>query len=187
MRLPRLLRRETLLDVPYMRVRQDLLRLPDGSTYPYTYRKAHGSAAVVVPITADGSAVLVRQYRHPIGRVVVEFPAGAVNPGESPAQAARRELLEETGYRAGRLVEIGRFFPQPASASISMVFYLARNVRKVRAARPERTESLETVLWPVAELERRARRIRTPSSLFLTGIYFAQPHLGADHGRRSKV
>lgn len=185
LRAPPILSSRVLLDVPFMRVVEDVLRLPNGRRHPYTYRKTRHPAVIVVPITRGGKAVLVRQYRHPARRMLVEFPAGAVGPSEDPRAAARRELREETGYAAGRLVEIGRFIPQPASATMEMIFYLARGARRVADPAPEDTEEMETILWPAAEVEQRARRIRVPSSLLLAGVFFAMPYLRGTPGGAS--
>ena len=80
-------------------VRRDVVALPDGSRATREY-VVHPGAVVVVPILDDGRLVLERQFRYPVGRVMLEFPAGKLDAGEAPLQCARRELIEETGYRA---------------------------------------------------------------------------------------
>ena len=80
-------------------VRRDRVRLPDGSEATREYI-AHPGAVMVVPLHDDGSLVLERQWRHPLARTLLEFPAGKLDPGESSLQCAQRELLEETGCRA---------------------------------------------------------------------------------------
>ncbi len=83
----------------FLDVRRDTVRLPGGGTATREYI-VHPGAAVVVPILDDGRLVLERQYRHPLGRVMLEFPAGKIDPGEPSGRCAMRELAEETGYRA---------------------------------------------------------------------------------------
>lgn len=93
---------ETVFDGALLRVLRDRVRLPDGSTATREY-VLHPGAAIVLPVHADGRVVLVRQYRYPVRRELIEFPAGKLDAGEPALETARRELLEETGYRAGRL------------------------------------------------------------------------------------
>lgn len=80
-------------------VRRDVVAMPDGSHATREY-VVHPGAVVVVPILDDGRLVLERQFRYPVGRVMLEFPAGKLDAGEAPLTCARRELIEETGYRA---------------------------------------------------------------------------------------
>jgi ADP-ribose pyrophosphatase len=83
----------------FLDVRRDTVSLPDGSLASREY-VVHPGAVVIVPLLDDGRLVLERQYRYPLKQVILEFPAGKLDPGESRWEAARRELAEETGYRA---------------------------------------------------------------------------------------
>jgi nudix-type nucleoside diphosphatase (YffH/AdpP family) len=85
----------------------------------------HAPSVTVVPLDAQGNVILVRQFRLPARQVLLEFPAGTVEEGETPEQAAARELEEETGYRARRLVRLGGFWISPGYCSEYMHAYLA--------------------------------------------------------------
>ncbi|KAB2958458.1 MAG: NUDIX hydrolase [Thermoanaerobaculia bacterium] len=85
----------------------------------------------IVPVLADGSVVLVRQWRFGIGAPTLELPGGMVEPGEEPALAAARELEEETGYRAGVLELLGEVEPNPAFLSNRCATYLASELVKI--------------------------------------------------------
>jgi ADP-ribose pyrophosphatase len=80
-------------------VRRDVVAMPDGSRATREY-VVHPGAVVVVPILDDGRIVVERQFRYPVGRVMLEFPAGKLDAGEAPLVCGQRELIEETGYRA---------------------------------------------------------------------------------------
>jgi ADP-ribose pyrophosphatase len=83
----------------FLKVQRDTIRLPDGKTAKREYIK-HPGAVVILPVFDDGSILLERQFRYPLDRVFIEFPAGKIDPNEDPLECAKRELQEETGYTA---------------------------------------------------------------------------------------
>jgi ADP-ribose diphosphatase len=92
----------------------------------------HPGAVCVVPLLDNGDVVLVRQYRHATGTRLLEICAGGLNAGEDPMEAARRELEEETGYRAGKLVERARFWTTPGFTTEFMYLYEATDLLKTQ-------------------------------------------------------
>lgn len=90
----------------------------------------HPGSVVLVPITASGEVILVRQYRHAIGRPAWELPAGTLKPNEDPKRAAARECHEEIGLLPGQLEELGSFFPTPGYCDEEMTFYRATGLRE---------------------------------------------------------
>ena len=94
---------ERLFDGHFLHANRDVVRLPDGKE---TYREyiLHPGAVMMIPMLADGRVVMERQWRHPLGRAFIEFPAGKIDEGEAPLATCDRELREETGYRAERFV-----------------------------------------------------------------------------------
>ena len=107
----------------------------------------HPGAAVLLPVTADGRVILIRQFRYAAGETLLEVPAGTIDPGETPEETARRELVEETGYHAGRLEKLAEFFPSPGILAERMHLFLATELEK-REASPDADESLELVELP---------------------------------------
>ncbi|MFQ6019178.1 MAG: NUDIX hydrolase [Dehalococcoidia bacterium] len=88
----------------------------------------HGEVVAIVPIEGDGRVLLVRQHRTPVGQVTLEIPAGGVDSGESPAEAAQRELREETGRSAGRLERLLGFYASPGHCSEYIHLFLAHEL-----------------------------------------------------------
>ncbi|HYR26046.1 MAG TPA: NUDIX hydrolase, partial [Aquabacterium sp.] len=101
---------ETVYSGKFLQMRRDMVRLPDGRSASREY-VVHPGAVMVVPILPDGRLVMERQYRYPVRRTMIEFPAGKLDPGEGGLACAQRELLEETGYRARRWAKAGVMHP----------------------------------------------------------------------------
>jgi 8-oxo-dGTP pyrophosphatase MutT (NUDIX family) len=129
------------------------VRLPSGAEIPEYYVSEFPPWVNVVAVTPAREAVLVRQYRHGLGAVHFELPAGVVDPGDAgPEAAARRELLEETGYGGGRWTPLLTLSANPAITTNLTHSFLAEGVERVAATRHEATEDLRVHLVPVAEL-----------------------------------
>jgi ADP-ribose pyrophosphatase len=101
---------EDVFEGKLLHVKRDTVRLPDGKTATREYI-AHPGAVMIIPRLPDGKLLLERQFRYPLARIFIEFPAGKIDPGEDPATTAARELLEETGYTAERWSHIGTLHP----------------------------------------------------------------------------
>jgi 8-oxo-dGTP pyrophosphatase MutT (NUDIX family) len=108
----------------------------------------------VIALTDDDHVVLVRQHRFGIDEVTLEIPGGMCDPGEPPADAARRELLEETGFAAGSWTELGWVHPNPPIQNNRCTTFLAREIVRRAAPRPDPDERIETVLVPLDDVPR---------------------------------
>jgi len=106
------------------------MRFPNNTEGEREYL-VHPGGAVVVPITAEDKFLCIYQYRFAIGSYIYEFPAGTIDPGETPDQTVRRELEEETGFRAHRWDDLGEFFLAPGYSNEVMYIYLARDLEKL--------------------------------------------------------
>jgi len=102
----------------------------------------HGGSAVIMPVDARGRVLLVKQYRLPARQYLWELPAGRVDPGETPLKAARRELSEETGYRAKKWTKLAMFFASPGFLAEKMTIYLATGLSS-GDAQPMEDERIE--------------------------------------------
>ena len=134
----------------------------------------HNGSVVLVPVFPDRSILLVRQYRHSVGRFLWELVAGRVEPGETLVRAARRELLEEAGYTARRFRKLMDVFPTPGFVSENMVVYVAEGLTP-GAARPEADEKIEARRFSLASLESMMRSGKLRDAKSIAGIlYYAR-------------
>jgi ADP-ribose pyrophosphatase len=113
----------------------DTLDYPDGRTVTMEAVR-HPGSVVLMPMPHPGRIILVRQYRHVVGRWLWELPAGSVDPGETLEAAALRECHEEIGKIAGRAQALGTYFPSPGFCDEAMTFYLLTDLRERRADEP---------------------------------------------------
>jgi ADP-ribose pyrophosphatase len=141
----------TLLSGGFLEVRRDDVRLPDGSTATREY-VLHGGAVAVIPLLDDGRCVLVRQYRYPLGKVLLEWPAGKLERGEAQLACAMRELQEETGYTATQWAFGGEIHNAAAYSSESIWLWFARGLI-AGDKQPDAGEFVETVLMTPDELD----------------------------------
>jgi len=111
----------------------------------------HAPVVAIVPLVSDEEVLLVRQYRLPVGAALLEIPAGGVDGGESVEEAARRELGEECGRRAGRLERLGAFYVSPGFCDELVHVFLARDLEGASGLAPDEDERLEVVRVSLAE------------------------------------
>jgi ADP-ribose pyrophosphatase len=141
---------EVAFDGKLLTVRSDKVKLPDGGTATREY-VVHPGAALVVPVLADGRFVLERQFRYPVRRVVLEFPAGKIDAGESSLVTAKRELREEVGYTASAWKPLCTIHPVVGYSSEFIDVFEATGLNKVGQALDE-GEFLEVVTMTEDEL-----------------------------------
>ena len=134
----------------------------------------------IIPLTIDHQVVMVRQYRHGSKEVTLEIPGGLVDPGDTPEEAAARELLEETGYQAEDVVKIGMSNPNPAIFNNRCYTFMARNVTKVRDPKPDQTEDIEVVLIPLADIPELIQKGKIDHAIVISAFcwFFLQPQQG---------
>lgn len=161
-----------LLQGGWLEVFRDDVRLPDGLTATREYIR-HGGAVAVIPILDDGRLVLVRQFRYPVGKVLVEWPAGKLDAGETQLACAVRELKEETGYIAAEWAFGGEIHNAAAYSTESIWLWFARGLTP-GPARPDAGEFVETVSMGVDELQALADRGELPDVKTQIGLSWLQ-------------
>lgn len=162
------------------RYRIDKCELPNGNRLDATIFE-FGAWANVLALTRNDEAVLIRQYRHGVCEVLWEFPGGAVEAGEDPMEGARRELLEETGYRAANLIQVGRLYPNPALQTNTLYCFLALDVEEVGSQHLDAGEDIEVRLVPLDELIEMAKRGEILHALQAAMLFQALLHLERVH------
>ncbi len=151
---------KTLISGGFLEVRKDDVRLPDGGQATREYIQ-HPGAVAVIPLLDDGRCVLVRQYRYPLQKVLLEWPAGKLEAGEKTIACAMRELLEETGYTAAQWAYGGEIHNAAAYSSESIWLWFARGLL-AGPTQLDDGEFVETVLMTPAELEALSARDQLP-------------------------
>ena len=162
-------------------VKVDEVRMPDGSTAEREY-VVHDDAVAVVPLLDDGSVLLLKQYRHPVGRYVLELPAGKMDEdGESPEDTGRRELREEVGHAADELIHLVTFENSAGWSDERTHVFLARGVRA--SAPPEgfsaehEEADMEVVRLPFEEAVSQARAGELTDAKTVIGLLLAAARL----------
>lgn len=159
-------------------VQLDVLQIKTASGRTYERELIrHPGAAVIIPRTPDGRLILVRQLRVAVGNIIYEFPAGTLEKGESPARCAYRELIEETGWRAGRLRRVLEFYPTPGISTEKMFLFVADRLKKAKYVEPDLDEELEVLSFKPSEVERLIRRGQIIDGKTLLGFLFYQKYL----------
>lgn len=138
----------------------------------------HPGSAVILPAFDDGTIALVRQYRHPAVKYLLELPAGTLNAGERPEAGAARELEEELGVVAGKLEKISEFFVSPGFCEEKMWLYLATDLTET-AQRLEEDEMIEIVRVPVDRALQMITDGEIEDAKTIIGLMLAAPRLGS--------
>jgi ADP-ribose pyrophosphatase len=165
-------RSERVADCRVFKVRRDHSADPrDGRAHDFYVIEAPDWINVI-PLTGDGRVVLIEQYRHGTGEVSLEIPGGMVDPGESPAAAAARELLEETGYEAREVAPLGKTRPNPAIQDNWIHTFVARGVERMGEPSNAGTEQTVVRLVPLERIPSLIEEGKITHSLVVVGFHW---------------
>ncbi len=154
-------------------VRRDEVRLPNGRTSRLDVVD-HTGAVTMLPLDDKGQIWFVRQYRHPAGQVLLELPAGTLEPGEPPEIAAAREIREETGMAAGNLRKIGQFWMVPGYSSECMHVYLATDLTHA-PLQADADEFIDIEIIPVEKAYEMINNGEFQDAKTITSLLLAKP------------
>ncbi len=156
-------------------VRRDVVRFPDQHTMHMDIIE-HIGAVTILPVNNEGKILFVRQYRHATGQELLELPAGTLNKGEQPKQCAAREIREETGFAAGKMVKLGEFFLAPGYSTEYMVVYLATDLYPDPLPK-DKDEFINLEQVPVGQAYDMALNGNLQDGKSLAALLLAQPYL----------
>jgi ADP-ribose pyrophosphatase len=151
----------------------DRVRLPSGVEAEREVVR-HKGAVVVLPLHENGRIELVRQYRYPPDEILLELPAGKLDPGEEPRECAMRELAEETGWRAGEIHELGSFFTTPGFSDEVLHAFVATGLEPAPDVAPDPDEAIEIVTMTVDEALEACRDGTIRDGKTLATLFLAQ-------------
>lgn len=153
------------------------LRLPNGAEGDWECVR-HPGGALAVPVTPEGKLILLRQYRFAAEGRLLEFPAGTIEPNEEPAETIKREIEEETGYRAHKWQNLGQFYLAPGYSDEIIYAFLAQDLEKLeKPPAQDQDEDMETVLFTPEELEQAIWAGEPVDAKSISSFFLARPFL----------
>jgi ADP-ribose pyrophosphatase len=170
-----LIKSETILQGRAFKIRRDYLKTPNGRETRLEIIE-HGGSVVLIPIDNDGNLLFVRQYRHAVGKDLLELPAGTRDNDEPFEECAAREIREETGMQAGKLQKVGEFYLAPGYSSEFMVVFLATGL-KDNPLDADDDEFLQVEKFPLKHAIQMAERGDIPDAKSLAALLLAKPYL----------
>lgn len=169
---------EILFQDQWISIRSEKCRMPNGQVVEPYYVLDYSDWVNVVGITTNNEVVLVKQYRHGVGKTVMELPCGAIeNKDNSALDAVKRELLEETGYSSEGFIQTGILSPNPANHSNSCYCFLATGLEQIAEPNPDLTEQLEICLVPLEQAIDSLNNGVFLQALHVSSFYYALNHL----------
>ncbi|MCA5006580.1 NUDIX hydrolase [Sphingobacterium bovistauri] len=174
----KLLDSKYLVQRPWATLRVDKLELPNGNIKDEYYVLEYPTWVNMVAITEEKSILFVRQYRHGANQIMVELPAGVVEEGEEPEVAARRELLEETGYAFDSIEYICELYANPATSGNLTYTYLLKGGKKVQEQDLDNSEDIEVVEMSIEEAKQFLFENRLGQALHTSALFYTFKKMG---------
>ncbi|MEO5912522.1 MAG: NUDIX hydrolase [Pelobium sp.] len=164
---------EYLVRKPWATLRVDKCELPDGRIANEYYVLEYPNWVNVVAITEDEKVIMVKQYRHSGDIISIEIPGGVIDGDEKPVAAAKRELLEETGYLFENFELVSTIYPNPATSNNVTYCYLATGGLKVQDQDLDEHEDIDIEFYSIEEVKEMLVKNEIPQALHVTGLLYA--------------
>lgn len=163
---------------PWATLRVDKLQLPNGNIKDEYYVLEYPTWVNMIGITKDNTILFVRQYRHGAGQILIELPAGVVEDGEAPEVAARREMLEETGFAFDSITSICELYANPATSGNLTHTYLLEGGEKVQEQELDSSEDIEVVELSIDEAKDLLFQNKIGQALHTSALFYTFKKLG---------
>ncbi|WP_324757861.1 NUDIX hydrolase [Sphingobacterium thalpophilum] len=174
----KLLSSEYICKEPWATLRKDTCELPDGRINDHYYVLEYPDWVNMVGITEQNELLVIKQYRHGAGMLSLEIPAGTMESGENPVDAAIREMLEETGYAFDHIEEIATLYANPATSGNVTYTYLMTGGRKVQEQALDDHEEIDVYLVPLPEAKKMLLDNKFSQALHSSALFYAFNKLG---------
>lgn len=159
-------------------LRVDACRMPDGTVIDDYYVLEYPEWVNAIALTDENEVILIRQYRHAAEKVILELPGGCVDPGESPAEAIRRELLEETGYEFESIEQLCTLYANPSTSGNTTTSFVAKGGRKTQEQHLDGREQIEVLIVSLPEFKKLVLENQFPQALHASAAFYAMANLG---------
>lgn len=184
LKLWKTLRSRIIFNNPWYVLRQDTVELPNGKIVDDYFVSVRHDVALVFPLTKDQNTILVKQYKHGLGEIVLELPGGFFDVEEEKAEkAAERELLEETGYAPGQLIKLGTLSDNPTKDTNRLHLFLAKDCTRTGEQHLDDLEDIEIIPVPVKDLKGMIEKGLIKVSGSVAGIFMALEYLNKSENK----
>jgi 8-oxo-dGTP pyrophosphatase MutT (NUDIX family) len=174
----KLLSSEYLFKDNWATLRADTCQMPNGTIIKPYYVLEYPDWGNVVALTDDNQVILIRQYRHAAGEVILELPGGCIEKGESPEEGIRRELLEETGFEFNNFELLSTLYANPATGNNKTYCFLATGGKKIQEQALDGGEEIVVELVSIEKLKELLLENQFGQALHTSGIFYALMKLG---------
>jgi len=174
----KVLQSEYLVNAPWAVLRKDRCEMPNGHIVPEYYVLEYPNWVNIVALTKEKEVILVKQYRHGADIISLEIPGGVIDEGEDALMAAKREMLEETGYVFEEMIKLADLYPNPATSTNITTTFLATGGIKIKEQELDDQEEIDVILASVDEVKQLLKENKIAQALHVAALFYALEKLG---------